>query len=87
MIEKQTTTARTLQGTVVSDKMTDTIVVLIQRRVKHPKYKKIITRSSKVRAHDAGNQASMGDTVLISETRPISKTKSWKLVEIREKAK
>ena len=58
--------ARTLQGTVVSNKMTDTIVVLVERRVKHDKYNKIIKRSSKVHAHDAGNTASIGDKVVIT---------------------
>lgn len=87
MNEVDQKTARTLQGTVVSNKMTDTIVVLVERRVKHDKYNKIIKRSSKVHAHDAGNTASIGDKVVITETRPISKTKSWKLLEVREHAK
>ena len=67
--------------------MVDTIVVLVERRVKHPKYNKIIKRSTKIHAHDEGNSASIGDAVIIMETRPLSKTKSWKLMEIREKAK
>ena len=87
MSELNNTTARTLMGTVVSNKMIDTIVVLVERRVKHAKYNKIIKRSSKIHAHDAGNIASVGDTVVISETRPLSKTKSWKLLEVREHAK
>ena len=79
-------TARTLQGRVVSDKMDKTITVLIERRVKHPVYGKYITRSSKVHAHDEENRAGMGDTVLVAETRPMSKTKSWALVEVVEAA-
>ncbi|MEE4202774.1 MAG: 30S ribosomal protein S17 [Halieaceae bacterium] len=78
--------ARTLQGRVVSDKMDKTITVLIERRVKHPVYGKYITRSSKVHAHDEENQAGMGDTVLVAESRPISKSKTWKLVEVLETA-
>jgi len=78
--------ARTLQGRVVSDKMDKTITVLIERRVKHPVYGKYITRSSKVHAHDEENRAGMGDTVLVAESRPISKSKTWKLVEVVETA-
>jgi small subunit ribosomal protein S17 len=81
--EKRT---RTLQGRVVSDKMDKTITVLVERRVKHPVYGKYITRSSKVHAHDEGNTAGMGDTVLVAESRPLSKTKSWTLVEVIETA-
>ena len=80
------TRARTLQGRVVSDKMDKTITVKIERRVKHPVYGKYITRSSKVHAHDEDNRAGMGDTVLVAETRPVSKTKSWALVEVVEAA-
>ena len=72
---------KTMTGTVISDKMKDTIVVLVERRVKHPKYGKIIKRSTKLHAHDAGNRAKIGDVVTIQECRPISKTKSWTLVE------
>ena len=85
-MEADQSTARTLQGRVVSDKMDKTITVLIERRVKHPVYGKYITRSSKVHAHDEENKAGMGDTVLVSESRPRSKTKSWALVEIVETA-
>ena len=81
-MESAQSTARTLQGRVVSDKMDKTITVLIERRVKHPVYGKYITRSSKVHAHDEENRAGMGDTVLVAETRPMSKTKSWALVEV-----
>ncbi len=80
------TNARTLSGKVVSDKMDKTVTVLIERRVKHPAYGKIISRSSKIKAHDEENRCRLGDTVTIAETRPISKTKSWKLVDIVERA-
>ena len=76
-------TARTLFGTVISNKMTDTIVVKVDRQLKHAKYHKFIKKSSKIHAHDLGNSAKIGDRVLIQETRPLSKLKSWKLVEIR----
>jgi small subunit ribosomal protein S17 len=81
--EKRT---RTLQGRVVSNKMDKTITVLIERRVKHPVYGKYITRSSKVHAHDEGNRAGIGDTVVVAESRPLSKTKTWALVDIVEVA-
>ena len=80
------TRARTLQGRVVSDKMDKTITVKIERRVKHPVYGKYITRSSKVHAHDEENKAGTGDTVLVMESRPLSKSNSWTLVEIVETA-
>jgi small subunit ribosomal protein S17 len=79
-------TARTLSGKVVSDKMDKTITVRIERRVKHSVYGKIISRSTKIKAHDENNQCGIGDVVTIKETRPLSKTKSWTLVEIVEKA-
>jgi len=82
MVEK---TARTLSGRVVSDKMDKTITVLIERRVKHPVYGKIISRSTKIKAHDESNQCRIGDLVAIQETRPISKSKAWALVEVVEK--
>ena len=75
------------RGYVVSDKMNKTIVVLLEDRVKHPLYGKVIRRSTKVKAHDELNTAGIGDLVLISETRPLSATKNWRLVEILEKAK
>ncbi len=81
--EKRT---RTVQGRVVSDKMDKTITVLVERRVKHPVYGKYITRSSKVHAHDESNTAGIGDTVLVKESRPLSKTKTWTLVEVLETA-
>jgi len=77
---------RILQGVVVSTKMDKTVVVLIKRRVTHPLYKKVITRTSKVHVHDAENQCNDGDQVLIQESRPISKTKSWTLLNIIEQA-
>ena len=77
---------RVLQGKVISNKMDKTIVVKIDRKVKHPLYGKYITRSTKVHAHDANNSCQIGDTVEITESRPISKTKSWQLVEVMEKA-
>ena len=77
---------RSASGKVVSDKMDKTIVVLIERRVKHPVYGKYITKSSKIKAHDESNECKMGDMVTISETRPLSKTKTWTLVRIDEAA-
>ena len=74
-------------GVVVSDKMEKSIVVLVERKVKHPKYGKFVKKSTKFMAHDEKNEASMGDTVRIMETRPLSKNKCWRLVEIVEKAK
>jgi small subunit ribosomal protein S17 len=79
-------TARTATGTVVSDKMNKSISVLIERRVKHAIYGKYITRSSKLHAHDESNECKIGDVVTIQETRPLSKTKSWTLVKIEERA-
>ncbi len=73
---------RTLIGKVVSDKMDKTVSVLIERRVKHPLYGKIVRRSKKYLAHDENNQAKVGDTVEIQESRPISKNKSWVLTKI-----
>jgi small subunit ribosomal protein S17 len=75
------------RGYVVSDKMDKTITVEVEDRVKHPLYGKVVRRSSKVKAHDETNQAGIGDLVVISETRPLSATKRWRLVEIAEKAK
>ncbi|ASG65273.1 30S ribosomal protein S17 [Idiomarina sp. X4] len=77
---------RTLQGKVVSDKMDKTITVAVERRVKHPVYGKYITRTTKVHAHDEDNQVKQGDTVIVRECRPLSKNKSWTLVEIVERA-
>ena len=79
-------TVRTLTGKVVSDKMEKSIVVLIERRVQHPLYGKLIRRSTKLHAHDENNVAKTGDLVTIKESRPISKTKAWALVEVIEAA-
>ncbi|AUC06824.1 MAG: 30S ribosomal protein S17 [uncultured bacterium] len=79
-------TVRTLTGKVVSDKMDKSIVVLIERQVQHPLYGKLIRRSTKLHAHDENNTAKAGDVVTIKESRPISKTKSWTLVEVVEAA-
>jgi small subunit ribosomal protein S17 len=78
---------KTRVGTVVSDKMDKTIVVEIKERVRHPLYGKIMNQTSKLKAHDEKNECGMGDTVRIMETRPLSKDKCWRLVEIVEKAK
>ncbi|MEO6826763.1 MAG: 30S ribosomal protein S17 [Microbacteriaceae bacterium] len=75
------------RGYVTSDKMDKTIVVEVEDRVKHPLYGKVIRRTSKVKVHDEANGAGVGDLVLISETRPLSASKRWRLVEILEKAK
>ena len=77
---------RTLVGRVVSDKMEKTVTVLIERRVKHPMYDKIIVRTKKYHAHNEGNEAKAGDLVEITETRPISKTKAWAVTRLLEKA-
>ena len=81
------TLARQLTGKVVSDKMDKTIVVLIERRVKHPIYGKYVSKSSKLKAHDENNTCGIGDRVKVMETRPLSKDKRWRLVEIIERAK
>ena len=78
---------KTRIGGVVSDKMEKTITVEIRTRVKHPLYGKIMNRTEKFKAHDENNEAGIGDTVRIMETRPLSKDKRWRLVEIVEKAK
>jgi small subunit ribosomal protein S17 len=74
-------------GVVVSNKMTKTITVAVERKVKHPKYGKFLTLTSKFHAHDEKNECNIGDTVRIMETRPLSKSKNWRLVEIIERAK
>ncbi len=78
---------KTREGFVVSDKMEKTIVVLVERKIKHPLYKKVIRRSKRYKAHDENNRCKIGDKVRIIETRPISKQKCWRLVEILETAK
>ena len=77
---------RTVTGKVISNSMDKSITVLIDRRVTHPVYGKIIKRSTKIHAHDANNECSIGDEVTIKEVRPISKTKSWSLVSVDERA-
>lgn len=78
---------RTLQGKVVSDKMDKTVVVLVERKVKHSFYGKVIRRSTKIHAHDERNEYGVGDLVLIEESRPFSKTKSWSVKKLVEKAR
>ena len=78
---------KTRVGTVVSDKMDKTVVVVIRDNVKHPLYKKIIKRTVRFKVHDENNECRVGDKVMIMETRPLSKDKNWRLVEIIEKAK
>ena len=78
---------KTRVGKVVSDKMDKTIVVAIEDHVKHPLYKKIVKRTYKLKAHDEQNTCNVGDTVKVMETRPLSKDKRWRLVEIVERAK
>lgn len=87
MSEARNSSRKTRVGKVVSDKMDKTVVVAIQDSVKHPMYGKIIKRTVKRKAHDEENQCGVGDRVRIMETRPISKDKRWRLVEIIEKAK
>ena len=78
---------KTLRGYVVSDKMDKTIVVAVEERVKHARYGKVTTKTSKFKAHDEENTAGIGDRVLVMETRPLSASKRWRLVEILERAK
>ena len=78
---------KTREGLVVSDKMDKTVTVEVEDRVKHPLYGKVIRRSSKLKAHDEQNSCGIGDRVLLMETRPLSATKRWRVVEILEKAK
>ncbi len=83
----RTTRRKTRIGTVVSNKMKKSILVAVGRRIPHPLYKKYFKRTTRLMAHDEGNQAGIGDLVRIMETRPLSKSKRWRLVEILEKAK
>jgi small subunit ribosomal protein S17 len=78
---------KVIQGVVSSDKMDKSRVVVVERRVKHPLYKKYVKKTSKFMAHDEQNDSHIGDTVIIMETRPLSKNKRWRLVEIVERAK
>lgn len=84
LVEK---TARSVEGRVVSSKMNKTITVMIERRVRHPLYGKIVTRRTKLHAHDESNESKQGDLVQIEECRPLSRTKSWRLVKVLEKAR
>ena len=84
---ERTTSRKTRVGKVVSDKMDKTIVVAVQENVAHPLYKKTVKRTYKLKAHDESNECREGDTVKVMETRPLSKDKRWRLVEIIEKAK
>jgi small subunit ribosomal protein S17 len=81
------TTNRTLTGRVISNAMDKTVTVLVERREQHPIYGKYISRSTKVHAHDEGNECNVGDTVTVVQSRPLSKTKSWRLLEIVERAR
>lgn len=87
MAEAQRSQRRTRTGRVVSDRMDKSITVAVDRQIKHPIYGKFITKTTKYMAHDEKNDANIGDTVLIMSTRPLSKRKSWRLVEIVERAK
>jgi small subunit ribosomal protein S17 len=87
MSEIRETSRKTRVGKVVSDKMDKTIVVTVEDRVAHPVYKKIIKRTYRLKAHDEKNECGIGDTVKVMETRPLSKDKRWRVVEIVEKAK
>ena len=77
---------RTLTGTVTSNKMDKSVTVMVERRVKHPIYGKFINRSTKLHVHDESNECTTGDVVVIEQCRPMSKTKSWRLVKVVEKA-
>lgn len=83
----ETKTNRTLEGRVVSNAMDKTITVLVERRVKHPLYGKFLRRSTKIHAHDEANECNQGDRVRVEQCRPLSKTKTWRLLEIIEKAR
>ncbi|MCI8697476.1 MAG: 30S ribosomal protein S17 [Lachnospiraceae bacterium] len=85
MVERNLRKVRT--GKVTSNKMDKTVVVAIEEHVKHPRYKKIVKRTYKLKAHDEKNECNIGDTVKVMETRPLSKDKRWRLVEIIERAK
>ena len=86
MTEAKPSLKRTLIGKVVSDKRTKTVTVLVERRVKHPLYDKIMVRSSKYHAHDENGEYKMGDTIEITESRPLSKTKNWVATRLVQKA-
>jgi small subunit ribosomal protein S17 len=85
-MSEQESSNRTLVGQVVSDAMDKSITVVVERRVKHPVYGKFMTRSTKVHAHDEANECHVGDTVMVEQCRPLSKTKTWRLVKVMERA-
>ena len=85
-MSEQDKVQRTLTGRVVSDKMDRSITVLVERKVKHPLYKKYVRRSTKFHAHDENNECNTGDVVTIEQCRPLSKTKCWRLVKVVEQA-
>ena len=87
MNEERTTSRKTRVGKVVSDKMDKTVVVIVEDRVAHKTYKKIIGRTYRLKAHDENNECGVGDIVRVMETRPLSKDKRWRVVEIVDKAK
>jgi small subunit ribosomal protein S17 len=87
MTENRTTSRKTRVGKVVSDKMDKTVVVIVEDRIAHKTYKKIIGRTYRLKAHDENNECGVGDIVRVMETRPLSKDKRWRVVEIVEKAK
>ncbi len=84
---EQAKNARSLSGRVISNKMNKTITVQVDRRIRHPLYGKIVTRHSKLHAHDESNECKEGDLVMIEECRPLSKTKAWRLVKVLERAR
>ena len=86
-MNEQVKTNRTLQGRVISDKMNKTVTVLVERRVKHPLYGKFVRRSTKIHAHDEQNECRIGDTVMVIQCRPLSKTKSWRFIQLIERPK
>ena len=81
-MKSKSISSRTLTGNVISDRMDKTVTVLVERRVKHPVYGKILTKSSKIKAHDDSNSVKEGDRVVIAECRPISKDKSWTVIKV-----
>ena len=85
-MNEQTKTQRTIEGRVVSNKMNKTVTVLLERQVQHPLYGKIVRRSTKVHAHDEASECKEGDVVRIAETRPMSKTKNWRVVKVVTRA-
>ena len=87
MEEKRVSSRKTRVGKVVSDKMDKTVVVAIEDHVKHPKYNKVMKRTIRLKVHDENNECGVGDKISVAETRPLSKDKRWRMVEIIEKAK